>query len=463
MYEAPDQSGGPILPRIPLETVADRRRKALLGDAALRARVAEIVARVAREGDRAVVEYTRTFDGVALDATTWWLGPERLSEAFRSVPVTLQEDLKAVAARIRAYERVFGGEAPPPDLHRDATGMLLGLLERPVDRAACYVPAGTAPLVSSVLMGALVAREAGVPEVVVATPPRAQGVAPGILAACYVAGVDRVLTVGGAQAVAALALGTESIPRQDVVAGPGNRWVTEAKRQVYGLVGIDGVAGPSEVAVIADATADAQVVAADLLAQAEHDVDAVPILITIGEAVGERVREAVIRQVASLPRREIANKALAGGAWVVVERLDDALTAAGRLAPEHLEIMVAEAADAAGRAGILARLGPAGAVFLGGVAEALGDYVAGPSHVLPTAGAARFASPLGRRTFLRRTSVLARANDASRSQWAALAAAAARLARVEGLEGHARAAEARMGGADAAIETGDVVRLPSGG
>ena len=459
-----DAGWGAPLPRMSLDALMARRRRLSLGDPALRDQVSAIVARVATEGDRALVALTQDYDRVDVDPKTWWLDPDVCEAAFRKASATLREDLLEVRGRIRAYEEAFAGN-PPDRLLTDASGFALGLLERPVGRAACYVPAGTAPLVSSVLMGALVARQAGVPEVIVATPPRMQGISPAILAACHVAGVSRVLTLGGAQAIAALALGTESIPQQDVIAGPGNRYVTEAKRQVYGLVGLDGVAGPSEVLVVADEAADPGLAAADLLAQAEHDVDAIPILVSIGEAVGQKVLTELATQVASLPRREIALRALAGGAWVVAESVEEALAVAAAVAPEHLELMVQEASDAKARPSLMARLGPAGAVFLGNVAEALGDYVAGPSHVLPTAGAARFSSPLGRRTFLRRTSVLARDLDSpAGSGFETLLACAARLARVEGLEAHARAAEARGRALPAAGSAGgeDRAELPAG-
>lgn len=441
-----------------LGTVLRGRGRLARGDRELRDRVHEILDDVADRGDGAVAEFTRTYDGIDVSPDRWWLGPEVCELAFRASSATLQADLVEVARRVRVYEDAFAPSAPGGFVGDDA-GFCLGLIERPVGRAACYVPAGTAPLVSTVLMGPLVAREAGVEEVVVATPPRAQGVSPAILAACHVAGVGRVLTVGGAQAIAALALGTETIPRQDVITGPGNRYVTEAKRQVYGLVGTDGLAGPSEVLVVADEGAEPRLAALDLLAQAEHDVDAVPILVTIGEATGVRILAELAVQVASLPRREIALHALASGAWIVCADSTEALKAAGAIGPEHLELMIGEANDPAARAGLLQGLGPAGAVFLGTVAEAFGDYVAGPSHVLPTAGAARFSSPLGRRTFLRRTSVVGRDPDGSaeaEEAFAALARTAARLARVEGLEGHARAAEARAPSSGASVRrTGD--------
>jgi histidinol dehydrogenase len=319
----------------------------------------------------------------------------------------------------------------------DAQGYRLGERVVAVDRAGIYVPAGTAPLVSTVIMAALVAVEAGVEDVVVATPARSGRVDPAILAACHEVGVRRVLAVGGAQAVAALALGTQSVAPVDVIAGPGGVWVTEAKRQLAGVVGLDGVAGPSEVVVVADDSAPVEAVAADLIAQAEHDPTAWPVLIAVGEATAHSVALAVARQVASLPRRDVASTALRGGARLVAPDVATAVAWASALAPEHLELAVRDAER------FVEAVAAAGAIFLGGVPEALGDYVAGPSHVLPTAGAARFGAPLGAETFWRRMSIVAAA--AGEAPWAGESGAvAARLARVEGLEGHARAVEARQ-------------------
>lgn len=407
------------------------RRRHAFGDPAVRAAVAEILDQVAREGDRAVRELTLRLDGV--DPRPLVLGEEELKRARRALDPAVLRDLEAAWERVRDYAGRF---APSPDAapRRDAAGYLSGEVERPVARAGVYVPAGTAPLVSSVIMTAGVARAAGVPEVWVATPPRFGGaVHPAILAAAAVVGVAHVLCAGGAQAVAALAFGTESVPAVDVVAGPGNAYVTEAKRQVFGVVGVDGVAGPSEVVVVADDSADPEWVAADLLAQAEHDERAWPVLITVGEAVGDAVQDALARQLADLPRRAVAQAALAHGAWAVAADAEKAVELAGRLAPEHLELYVRDAARH------LDGVAAAGAVFLGGTPETLGDYVVGPSHVLPTGGAARFSGPLNVSAFRTRMSVLGAPPDGP----GPLGEVAVRLARLEGLEGHARAAALR--------------------
>lgn len=425
-------AAGALPPRRTPDEVLRLRRRQGLGDPEVRRVVAEILAAVAEDGDRAVRTYGERLDGVVADPLV--LGPDALAGARSAVSPTLLADLETVWQRVRAYAGRFG---PPPGAapSRDAAGYLLGERERPVARAGVYVPAGTAPLVSSVLMTAGVAAAAGVPDLWMATPPQASGkVHPGILAAAAVVGVGHVLSAGGAQAIGALAFGTESVLAVDVVAGPGNAYVTEAKRQVFGIVGIDGLAGPSEVVVVVDDDADPERAAYDLLAQAEHDRRAWPVLVSVGESAGRRVIEAVARLLPGLPRREIAAAALAQGAWLVAPSAAAAADLAGRLAPEHVELYVAEPERH------LERVAAAGAVFLGGMPEALGDYVVGPSHVLPTGGAARFTGPLNAAAFRTRMSVLA-APDAGPGP---LGEAAVRLARVEGLEAHARAAEIRL-------------------
>ena len=417
--------------RTPEETLGRRRRQGL-GDPQVRQVVAEILAAVADEGDSAVRRFGERFDGARPEPLV--LGPDALHVARRAVSETLLADLDTAWRRVRAYAARF---EPPPGAapRRDADGYLAGEQERPVARAGVYVPAGTAPLVSSVVMTAGVAAAAGVPDLWMATPPQRDGsVHPGILAAAATVGVDHVLCAGGAQAVGALAFGTESVEPVDVIAGPGNAYVTEAKRQVFGIVGIDGIAGPSEVVVVVDLSADPERAAYDLLAQAEHDRQAWPVLVSVGEQAGARVCEAVARLLPTLPRREIAAAALAGGAWLVADDPAAAAELAGRLAPEHLELYVAQPERC------LEHVAAAGAVFLGGMPETMGDYVVGPSHVLPTGGAARFSGPLNVAAFRTRMSVLA----APDGGLGALGEAAVRLARVEGLEAHARAAEARL-------------------
>lgn len=421
-----------LLPRRAADEVFAMRRRQGLGDPEVRHSVSAILEAVAADGDRAVLRFSKRFDGVVPEPLV--LGPDALERARRAAPAALLADLETVWRRVRAYAGRFG---PPPGAApaRDEAGYLLGERERPVARAGAYVPAGTAPLVSSVLMTAGVAAAAGVPDLWMATPPRPGGGVDGaILAAAAVVGVDHVLCAGGAQAVGALAFGTESVEAVDVIAGPGNAFVTEAKRQVFGVVGIDGIAGPSEVVVVVDALAEPERAAYDLLAQAEHDRRAWPVLVSVGEEAGRRVAEAAARLVDELPRRDIARAALAGGAWLVAADAAAAVALAGRLAPEHLELYIAEPERH------LDAVAAAGAVFLGGMPETLGDYVVGPSHVLPTGGAARFSGPLNVAAFRTRMSVLA----APAAGLGALGAAAVRLARVEGLEAHARAAEIRL-------------------
>jgi histidinol dehydrogenase len=319
----------------------------------------------------------------------------------------------------------------------DEHGSSLGQEVRPLDRVGIYVPGGRAAYPSTVLMTAVPARVAGVREIVLVTPPGGDGrVNPVVLAAAHVAGVTEGWRLGGAQAVGALAYGTASIRRVDKIVGPGNIYVALAKTRVFGEVGIDMLAGPSEVVVVADAAADPGWIAADLLAQAEHDPMARAVLITDAAELPPRVEAALETRLAALPRRQIAAAALRDhGALVVVARLEDAVELANRLAPEHLELMVSVPAA------LLPRVRHAGAVFVGGhTPEVVGDYVAGPNHVLPTAGTARFASPLGTDDFVKRSSVI----EYSRSGLAAALPHLATLSRIEGLQGHGRAAEARM-------------------
>jgi histidinol dehydrogenase len=306
----------------------------------------------------------------------------------------------------------------------------------PLDRAGVYVPGGRAAYPSSVLMNVVPARVAGVRDITVATPPSPAGIKPEVLVAARIAGATRVVRAGGAQAIAALAYGTKSIARVDKIVGPGNVWVATAKRLVFGVVDIDMIAGPTEVLIVADQTANASFVAADMLAQAEHDPEAAAICITTSRAKGEEVAEEVVRQLAELGRREIAAKSLQRhGLVLVVRDLERAVEIANEIAPEHLELFVRRP-----RA-LLPRVRNAGAVFLGEYStEAIGDYVAGPNHVLPTGGSARFSSPLGVYDFVKRTSII----EATRQGLARVAASAVALAESEGLTGHAAAVRRRL-------------------
>lgn len=393
--------------------------------------VRQIIDSVRREGDAALVRWTRELDRVELSAGELWIGPDRVEAAVGDLSLApLVPSLRAAAGAIERFHR---RQLPAPVFEMTVPGLSVGWLPAPVRRAAIYVPGGLAPLLSTVLMGVIPARIAGVEEIVVATPPP---VHPGVLLAARLAGASRVLQVGGAQAIAALAYGTESVPAVDVIAGPGNLFVQLAKREVVGVVGIDTLAGPSEVVVLADEKAPAEWVAADLVAQAEHAPDAAAILISDSESLLGGVLQALERQLADLPRNDVARAALAEwGAAVLCRNLDpEGLELAAAIAPEHLEIVSEDAMALA------ARVRWAGAVFIGPYSPvALGDYAAGGNHVLPTNGTARFASALGVHTFMRATTLV----HASRGGLGRMASAVEALARAEGLEAHARSIAVR--------------------
>jgi histidinol dehydrogenase len=402
------------------------RRTSALPDA-VEAAARAVIAEVRAGGDQAVRALTQRFEGRALGALE--LPRSEWTAAAHGVAPDVRAALERAASRVRAFhqrerEHVFRS------FEYEEDGVRLGSRVAPLGRVGLYVPGGTARYPSTVLMTALPARAAGVPEIVMTTP----GPSPETLAAAEVAGVDRVFVMGGAQAVAALAYGTESVPRVDKIVGPGNAYVTAAKRLVYGDVGIDFLAGPTEVAIAADASAEPAWVAADLLAQAEHDRLAVPLLVAVGREVAERVCAELVRQLALLPRREIAEQALREqGLCVVVRDGAEAAAVVSRLAPEHAGLALADAALHA--PGVTA-----GAVFIGHFAsEAVGDYFAGPSHVLPTGGSARFSSPLGVGDFLKRTSTI----EYSPAAIARDAPDIVRLAEAEGLSGHGRAVAVR--------------------
>ncbi|HEY8375117.1 MAG TPA: histidinol dehydrogenase, partial [Nannocystis sp.] len=368
------------------------RAAGLAGDADAIARA--VIADVRARGDAAVCELTARHEGRAITPAEFEVAPAARAAACARVPADLRAALETAARAIRAFhEGQRGGDS---GLRGEDVSLVSRV--RPLRRVAVYAPGGTAAYPSSVLMTAIPAKVAGVPEVILVTP-RAADV---VLLAAELAGVDRVLQLGGAQAIAALALGTATIPRVDKIVGPGNAYVTAAKRQVFGLCAIDGIAGPSEIVVAADDSADPELVAADLIAQAEHDVLACAIVITDAPALVPAVCAALERQLADLPRAEIAGRALREhGAAVVVDDRDALVAAVDAYAPEHVELLLRDA-DA-----VAARIGNAGAIFVGPwTPEAAGDYTAGPSHVLPTAGAARFASPLGVWDFVKYTSVL---------------------------------------------------------
>ncbi len=425
----------------------------------VREAAARIVADVRARGDAALLELTERLDGwKPAEAAALALGPADFRAAFTALPRPARSALKLAAGRIAAFHRRERDAEVPP--FRDRAGAWLGQVTRPLRRVGVYAPGGTARYPSTILMTAIPAKVAGVGEIVACSPAiRGTGeVDLWTLAACHVAGVARLFKIGGAQAVAALAYGTATVPPVDKICGPGNAYVAAAKRLVFGLVDIDMIAGPTEVVVVAGPKADPAEAASDLLAQAEHDVRAVPVLITPSPALAEAVEAEALRQLADLPRREIASRSLAErGAAVVTRDVAEAIRLADEFAPEHLALLLPDAAR------WVKRIARAGAVFAGtSTPEAVGDYVAGPSHVLPTAGTARFASPLSVATFRRRMSVL----DLSASALAAVAPAVEALAAAEGFEAHARAvrirleAPARKAGRAPAAKAGSQRRAP---
>ena len=412
--------------------VAARLRQIFGRDISAEEAVARIVNDVRLQGDAALRDYAQRIDGALPAALA--VDPGALEAAYRALAPELRDALHLAADRIEAFHRQ---EPRQSWLEWDGEGGALGQALRPLERVGVYVPGGTAAYPSSLLMSVIPARVAGVGEIVVVTPPGPQGSGlPAVLAAARVAGIERVFLLGGAQAVAALAYGTESVPRVDKIVGAGGLFVTLAKKRVYGDVGIDGLNGPTETLIVADETATPALVAADLLAQAEHDPLATALLITPSLPLAEAVQAEVARCLPSLSRAEIVAESLAGqGAVLVVPGLDEALAQADAYAPEHLCLLVADPWPLVGR------VRNAGGIFVGeGSSEALGDYAAGPSHVMPTQGTARFASPLHVRDFLKVTSIFAVGGPAA----GRLAPAAMAIARAEGLTAHAAALAARQ-------------------
>jgi len=395
--------------------------------------VRAIIADVRTRGDLALLELSEKFDRVRLTADTLRISTAEIDGAEKSCTKPAREALDVAARRIEAYHR---RQLPKDEWFSDDTGAKLGWRWTPLESVGLYVPGGTAAYPSSVLMNAIPARVAGVARVVMVTPASGGAINPLVLAAAKRAGVNEIYRVGGAQAVAALAFGTTSIAPVDKIVGPGNAYVAAAKREVFGKVGIDSVAGPSEILVVADKDNNSDWIAADLLSQAEHDTSSQSILITDDEDFAGRVEEAVVRALALLPR-----KAIAGASWndhgaiILVSNLLDAAALVDRIAPEHLEIATAEP-DA-----LLKRVRHAGAIFLGrNTPEAMGDYIAGPNHVLPTARTARFSSGLSVLDFVKRTTLLA----CEASTIARLGPDAIALAEAEGLDAHARSIAARL-------------------
>ncbi|MCD7845335.1 MAG: histidinol dehydrogenase [Oscillospiraceae bacterium] len=394
--------------------------------------VREIIADVARRGDAALYDYARRFDGASLDSLE--VPREEIDRAYESTDPAFIQTLETAAAHIRAFherERERGFQMEGPE------GSFMGVKITPIERVGLCVPGRTAAYPSTVLMTAIPAKIVGCRELVMVSPPGPDGRQPeAILAAAKIAGVDRIFRTGGAQGVAALAYGTQSVPKVDKIVGPGSAFVAEAKRQVFGLVDIDMIAGPSEILVVADETGDPAYIAADLLSQAEHDVLASAVLITDSMALAEAVEGELSRQLALLPRRDIAGESLEkNGKIIVTDDLPSAVEAANALAPEHLELCLDDPMP------YLDLVRNAGSVFLGkNCPEALGDYLAGPNHTLPTCGAARFSSPLGVSDFIKRTQY----TYYTREALAQVKDDIARFARKEGLEAHARSALIRF-------------------
>jgi histidinol dehydrogenase len=400
--------------------------------------VAKVLAKVRAEGDAALLEFTRQFDGWEPEsAAALEIPRSRIQAALDNIDVDVREALETAAERIRVYHQHQCQESWS---YREADGTLLGQQITALERVGLYVPGGKATYPSSVLMNAIPAKVAGVDELIMVSPTPKGFVNEMVLAAAAIAGVDRVLTIGGAQAVAALAHGTESIPKVDKIVGPGNIYVATAKRQVFGSVGLDMIAGPSEILVICDGKTDPDWIAMDLFSQAEHDEDAQSILLSPDAAFLDKVEASIARLLPESERAEIIRQSLsARGALILVDDMDEAISLSNRIAPEHLELSVDNAEQ------LLPKIRHAGAIFLGRYTpEALGDYCAGPNHVLPTSGTARFSSPLGVYDFQKRSSLI----GCSAAGASELAKVASILARGESLTAHARSAEYRLLGGE---------------
>ncbi len=394
--------------------------------------VREIIAQVRAKGDEALKRYTKEFDGV--DITSVEVGQGAIDEGFRMADPMLVDILYRASERVAAFHQ---HQVRNSFLVNEEDGILMGQKIIPLERVGLYVPGGTAAYPSSVIMNCIPAKLAGVKEIVMVTPPGKDGkIPPNILAAARICGVNRVFRVGGAQAIAALAYGTESVPRVDKIVGPGNQFVAEAKKQVFGKVGIDMVAGPSEILVIADGNCDPRIVAADLLSQAEHDKNASAVLVTDSEALAVAVQAAIEEQLPKLRREEIARASIdTNGKIIVADNLDTAVEIANEIAPEHLEVCVDQPFD------YLDKIKNAGSIFLGrNCPEALGDYFAGPNHTLPTSGTARFSSPLSVDDFVKKTQYTYYTRPALEKAQPTVSI----FAKQEGLTAHARSIDIRF-------------------
>ena len=406
-------------------------------DAAIEQRVADILADVQKRGDAAVLEYTARFDGLsAPNMAALELTQAELKVAYDAIPEAQRQALSAAAARVRQYHEAQKKACGESWSYRDQDGTLLGQKVTPLDRVGIYVPGGKAAYPSSVLMNAIPAHVAGVQDIIMVVPTPQGAKNPLVLAAAYVAGVTRAFTIGGAQAVAALAYGTATVPKVDKITGPGNAYVASAKKHVFGTVGIDMIAGPSEILVLADGSTPPDWVAMDLFSQAEHDELAQSILLCPDAAYIDAVQREIDRLLPTMPRAEIIAKSLTGrGALIHTRSMEEACAISNRIAPEHLEV---SSTDPHRWEPLLKH---AGAIFLGAyTSESLGDYCAGPNHVLPTSGTARFSSPLGVYDFQKRSSLI----EVSEQGAQVLGRIASVLAHGEGLQAHAQAAEFRL-------------------
>lgn len=406
-------------------------------DANLGKAVDEIIAAVRARGDAAVVELTNQFDRVSVHSMRdLTLTQMDLKAAFDSLDETPRAALQAAASRVRVYHEAQQRECGNSWQYTEADGTVLGQTVTPLDRVGIYVPGGKAAYPSSVLMNAIPAHVAGVAEIIMVVPTPDGVRNPLVLAAAYIAGVTKVFTIGGAQAVAALAYGTDTIPRVDKIVGPGNAYVAEAKRRVFGQVGIDMIAGPSEILIIADGSTDPDWVAMDLFSQAEHDELAQSILLCPDAAYVEKVRVSIEQQIDAMPRRDVIRASLEGrGALIVTRSMEEACEISNTIAPEHLEISALNPDEWA------QHIRHAGAIFMGAyTSESLGDYCAGPNHVLPTSGTARFSSPLGVYDFQKRSSIIHVSEQGAQT----LGQIASTLAHGEGLQAHAKSAEFRL-------------------
>ena len=397
--------------------------------------VRSILKDVRQRGDEALVHYAQFFDGVRIPIHHLQVKRGEIKKAYRKVPRDFLGTLEKAARRIRRFHRLLNKRLIQ-SIKAEEKGIQLEQVMRPLEKVGIYVPGGKASYPSTVLMAAIPAKVAGVQEILMVTPPQKEGVSPAVLVAADLAGVDRIYRIGGVQAIAALAYGTKSIPKVDKIVGPGNQYVAAAKRLVYGDVDIDMVAGPSEIVIVSDENTPPSFIGADLISQAEHDEMALAILITTSEAFGRKVKKEVERQLSSSKRREVASASLnRRGAILIVKDLQQAMKLVNRIAPEHLELAVSRPLS------LVRSVKHAGAVFLGPhTPEAIGDYMAGPNHILPTAGTARFSSPLGVEDFIKRTNLMSFTRSALRR----FEKDVRRFAEWEGLEGHHQAVQIRV-------------------